>query len=160
MSVSYCSGGRSSFTDANNYTIDNLVEMFELSPSDVVDVQTWKMLKAIDEDKRTVEQQAQFVELSTALAQKLVTSEDWNKLCDCIVNLQKMYVNKGLNRINQSIENYIAEYVAYQANTDVDEAVGDRVNNLLESADLTKIIVSTTQPAVVNGGLWLKPQTN
>lgn len=160
MSVSYCDGSRSSFTDANSYTIDSLVEMFELSPSDVVDVQAWKALKAIDENERTAEQQAQFVELSTTLAQKLVTSEDWNKLCDCIVNLQKMYVNKGLNQINENIENYIAEYVVNQANTDVDEAVSQRVNSLLESADLTKIIVSTTEPTVVNGALWLKPQTN
>lgn len=151
MAVTYCDGSRSSFKKNNGYTIDNLVEMFELSSTDVVNVQQWKQLKALD--NRTDDQEAQYESLTTALAQRIVTSEDWNKLCDCIVNLQQMYVDKGLDEINDTIADYVTNY----AEGDINNKLGTTINNLLLT-NATQIIISTTQPAVVNGALWIKPK--
>lgn len=152
MAISYCNGGRSSFKQDNNYTIDNLVEMFELSPTDAVNVQRWKQLKALD--SRTADEETEYETLTETLAQKIVTSEDWNKLCDCIVNLQRMYVDKGLSEIETTVEDYVENY----AETDINTKLGTMINNLLLT-NATQIIISTTTPTVVNGALWIKPKT-
>lgn len=153
MAISYCDGSRSSFKKDNGYLIDNLVEMFELSATDATNVQRWKQLKALSE--RNEEEEAEYESLTTVLAQKIVTSEDWNKLCDCIVNLQKMYVDKGLNEIQTTVEDYVADY----AEQDINNKLGTIINNLLLT-NATQIIISTTTPAVVNGALWIKPKSN
>ena len=153
MAISYCDGKRSNFTSTNNYTIDNLTEMFELSATDATNVQRWKVLKA--KSDRTTEEEAEFESLTEALAQKIVTSEDWNKLCDCMINLEKMYVDKGLNEINETIETYVENY----AQTDIQTKLGTIINNLLLT-DATRIIISETTPTVVNGSLWIKPRTS
>ena len=145
-------GGRSSFTSANNYTIDTFVEMFELSATDATNVQRWKQLKAIQ--NKSTEEETEFANLTTVLSQKIVTSEDWNKLCDCMVNLEKMYVDKGLDEINNTIEEYVENY----AETDINNKLGTTISNLLLT-NATRIIISTTQPSVVNGALWIKPKT-
>lgn len=145
-------GNRSSFTPENNYTIDTFVEMFELSPTDATNVQRWKTLKANSD--RTEEEEIEFVNLTSVLSQKIVTSEDWNKLCDCMVNLQNMYVNKGLNEINDTIEDYVENYA--QAN--INDKLGTVVNNLLLT-NATQIIIATEAPVVQNGALWIKPRT-
>lgn len=142
-------GGRSSFTSANNYTIDTFVEMFELSPTDVVNVQRWKQLKA--EGSTETEE---YKNLTEMLGNKIVTADIWNKLCDCMVNLEKMYVDKGLNEIQTTVEDYVENY----AEADINKKLGTKINNLLLT-DATQIIISTTQPAVVNGALWIKPKT-
>ena len=152
MAISYCDGSRSKFTGANNYAIDNLVEMFELSPTDTDNVQRWKTLKA--KSNRTEDEETEFNHLTTLLAQKIVTSEDWNKLCDCMVNLQKMYVNKGLNEINTTVEDYVENY----AKTDINDKLGTIINNLLLT-NATRIIISATTPDVIEGALWIKPKT-
>lgn len=152
MAISYCDGSRSKFTGENNYAIDNLVEMFELSPTDTVNVQRWKTLKA--KSNRTEDEETEFNHLTTLLAQKIVTSEDWNKLCDCMVNLQKMYVNKGLNEINTTVEDYVENY----ARTDINDKLGTIINNLLLT-NATRIIISETTPDVIEGALWIKPKT-
>lgn len=153
MAISYCDGSRSSFKKDNGYLIDNLVEMFELSATDATNVQRWKQLKALSE--RSEEEEAEYESLTTVLAQKIVTSEDWNKLCDCIVNLQKMYVDKGLDEIQTTVEDYVADY----AEQDINNKLGTIINNLLLT-NATQIIISTTTPAVVNGALWIKPKSN
>ena len=146
-------GSRSGFTSENNYAIDSFVEMFELSPTDAINVQRWKSLKAIE--NKTTEQEAEFANLTTILSQKIVTSEDWNKLCDCMVNLEKMYVDKGLNEIDTTVEDYVANY----AKSDINQKLGTTINNLLLT-NATQIIISSTQPEVVEGALWIKPKTN
>lgn len=153
MAISYCDGSRSSFKKDKGYLIDNLVEMFELSATDATNVQRWKQLKALSE--RSEEEEAEYESLTTVLAQKIVTSEDWNKLCDCIVNLQKMYVDKGLDEIQTTVEDYVADY----AEQDINNKLGTIINNLLLT-NATQIIISTTTPAVVNGALWIKPKSN
>lgn len=153
MAISYCDGSRSSFKKDNGYLIDNLVEMFELSATDATNVQRWKQLKALSE--RTEEEETEYESLTTVLAQKIVTSEDWNKLCDCIVNLQKMYVDKGLDEIQTTVEDYVADY----AEQDINNKLGTIINNLLLT-NATQIIISTTTPTVVNGALWIKPKSN
>ena len=153
MAVSYCDGTRSDFTSDKSYAIDNLTEMFELSATDATNVQRWKVLKA--NSSRTTEEETEFASLTEALAQKIVTSEDWNKLCDCIVNLEKMYVNKGLNEINDTVETYVENY----AKTDIQTKLGTIINDLLLT-DATRIIISETTPTVVNGSLWIKPRTS
>lgn len=152
MAITYCDGSRSDFTSAKNYTIDNLVEMFELSATDATNVKTWKTLKA--KSDRTQEEEITFQNLTEALAQKIVTSEDWNKLCDCMINLQKMYKDKGLNEIDGTIENYVTEY----AKSDINAKLGTIINELLLT-NATKVIISSSTPTVENGALWIKPRT-
>ena len=153
MALTYCDGSSSEFKKSNNYTIDALVKMFEISPTDVANIQTWKSLKAKG-DNRTADENTQFANLTTDLAGKIVTAEDWNKLCDCMVNLQQMYVDKGLDEIDTTVEKYVEDY----AETDINKKLGTTINNLLLT-NATQIIISTTQPAVVNGALWIKPKT-
>ena len=142
-------GNRSVFTSANNYTIDTFVEMFEISPTDAMNIQRWKQLKA--EGSTETEE---YKNLTTLLASKIVTADAWNKLCDCMVNLEKMYVDKGLNEIDSTIEDYVESY----AETDINTKLGTKINNLLLS-NATQIIISNTTPTVVNGALWIKPKT-
>ena len=145
-------GNRSSFTSENNYAIDTFTEMFELSPTDAANVQRWKTLKA--KNDKTEDEISEFANLTKVLAQKIVTSEDWNKLCDCMVNLQKMYVDKGLNEINNTVEDYVESY----AKTDINNKLGTTINELLLT-NATQIIISETTPTVQNGALWIKPRT-
>lgn len=149
MAVTYCDGGLSEFTSANNYKIDELVKMFEISPTDVANIQTWKRLKT-----EGLTDSEEFINLTNALAGKIVTADSWNKLCDCMINLQQMYVDKGLNEINSTVENYVANY----AQTDINNKLGNVVNNLLLT-NATQVILSTTQPDMVEGALWIKPKT-
>jgi hypothetical protein len=158
MAVTYCDGSRSSFKLTNNYLIDELTEMFELSSTDAQNVVEWKRLKAIADSEKTNEQKTRFSELTSLLAQKIVTSEDWNRLCDCIVNLQKMYVDKGLNEINTTVEDYVADYMENNMAEDINNKMGTTINNLLLT-NATQIIISTGVPAVVEGALWIKPKT-
>ena len=145
-------GKRSSFTLANNYAIDTFNEMFELSPTDAANVQRWKSLKAKSE--KTADEELEFANLTTVLAQKIVTSEDWNKLCDCMVNLQKMYVDKGLDEIDATIADYVENY----AREDINNKLGTEISELLLT-NATRVIISTTTPTVQNGALWIKPRT-
>lgn len=148
-------GGRSDFkpNDSGEYILDNFDEKFELSASDVINVQRWKQLKAIS--GRTAEEEAEFVSLTNTLSSKIVTSEDWNLLLDAMFNLEKAYVDKGLDQIDSTVENYVEEY----AQTDINNKLGTIINNLLLT-NATQIIISNTQPTTVtNGALWIKPKT-
>lgn len=142
-------GNRSSFTSANNYILDTFTEMFELSPTDAVNVQRWKQLKASGNTESE-----EFKTLTEQLSSKIVTADAWNKLCDCMINLEKMYVDKGLNEIQTTVEDYVANY----AESDINNKLGTMVNNLLVT-DATQIIISETTPDVVEGALWIKPKT-
>ena len=149
-------GGRSDFkpNDSGEYILDNFDEKFELLASDVINVQRWKQLKAISE--RTGEEESEFVSLTNTLSSKIVTSEDWNLLLDAMFNLEKAYVDKGLDQIDSTVENYVENY----AQTDINNKLGTIINNLLLT-NATQIIVSDTQPTTVtNGALWIKPKTN
>ena len=149
MALIYCDGGSSEFKSTNNYKIDELVKMFEISPTDVANIQKWKQLKSegsTDNDE--------FRALTETLAGKIVTADAWNKLCDCMVNLQQMYVDKGLDEINDTIVNYVENY----AEGDINNKLGTTINSLLLT-NATQIIISTTQPTVVEGALWIKPKT-
>ena len=144
----YCDGSSSEFKSVNNYKIDELVKMFEISPTDAINIQRWKQLKSNDETDGE-----EFRNLTEALAGKIVTADAWNKLCDCMVNLQKMYVDKGLDEINDAVINYVENY----AEGDINNKLGTTINNLLLT-NATQIIISTTQPEVVNGALWIRPK--
>ena len=91
-------GSRSKFSSTYGYTLDTFKEMFELSQSDVDKVKQWKELKAKGSNRTSAENTA-FTNLTTALSGKIVTSEDWNKLLDAMYNLEKAYVDKGLDRV-------------------------------------------------------------
>ena len=148
-------GGRSDFkpNDSGEYILDNFDEKFELLASDVINVQRWKQLKAISE--RTGEEESEFVSLTNTLSSKIVTSEDWNLLLDAMFNLEKAYVDKGLDQIDSTVENYVENY----AQTDINNKLGTIINNLLLT-NATQIIISDTQPTTVtNGALWIKPKT-
>ena len=152
MAVSYCDGKRSTFTEAKGYQFDNLVEMFELSATDAKNIQRWKELKALS--NRNTNEENEYKTLTTTLAQKIITAEDWNKLCDCIINLQQMYIDKGLDQIYNTVDTYVLEY----AQNNINEQLDTMINNLLLT-NATQVIISPTQPAVVNGALWIKPKT-
>ena len=157
MTTTYCDGSRSDFTSEKNYTIDSLIKMFELTATDAVNVQKWKQLKA--KINKTSEEEEEFDTLTKTLSQRIVTSEDWNKLCDCIVNLEKMYVERGLNEIQTTVADYVESYTEEtKLNNTINERVGTIINNLLLT-NATQIIISTTTPNVVNGALWIKPKT-
>ena len=148
-------GSRSDFkpNDSGEYILDNFDEKFELLASDVINVQRWKQLKAISE--RTSEEESEFVSLTNTLSSKIVTSEDWNLLLDAMFNLEKAYVDKGLDQIDSTVKNYVKEY----AETDINKKLGTIINNLLLT-NATQIIISDTQPTTVtNGALWIKPKT-
>ena len=152
MAITYCDGSSSEFKSDKNYKIDDLVKMFEISPTDVENIQRWKQLKANDETESD-----EFRTLTETLASKIVTADAWNKLCDCMVNLQQMYKDKGLNEINDTVENYIAEYTE----TNAKEAISEIISTTIEDSyqiGAVKIIISTEQPDVVNGALWIKPK--
>ena len=139
--------------DSGEYILDNFDEKFELLASDVINVQRWKQLKAISE--RTGEEESEFVSLTNTLSSKIVTSEDWNLLLDAMFNLEKAYVDKGLDQIDSTVENYVENY----AQTDINNKLGTIINNLLLT-NATQIIISDTQPTTVtNGALWIKPKT-
>ena len=149
MAVINCDGGSSTFNSANNYKIDELVKMFEISPTDAINIQRWKQLKI--ENKTD---SSEFITLTETLASKIVTADAWNKLCDCMVNLEQMYVNKGLNEIDSTV----AEYVTNYAKTDINTKLGTIINNLLLT-NATQVIIDKDTPTVVNGALWIKPKT-
>ena len=145
-------GSRSDFTSANNYTLDTFKEMFELSASEATTVQRWKELKA--KTDRTPDENQELLNLTTALASKIITAEDWNLLLDAMYNLEQAYKDKGLNQIETTVEDYVENY----AKQDINNKLGTQINELLLT-DATKIIIDTSQPAVENGALWIKPKT-
>ena len=142
-------GSKSSFDKTNDYTLDTFKEMFELSQSDISNVKNYKTRKANGESTESI------LNDLTSLAPKIVTSEDWNLLLHAMFNLEKAYVDKGLNQIDTTVEDYVANY----AQTDINNKRGTIINNLLLT-DATQIIISNTQPTTVtNGALWIKPKT-
>lgn len=145
-------GERSSFKSDNNYTLDTFREMFELLASDAQNVQRWKELKAISNRDET--QENEFATLTSQLSSKIVTAEDWNLLLDAMYNLERAYVDKGLNQIQAQLKDYVQDH----ASADVQEKLDTVINNYLLT-NATKIIISTVQPTVENGALWIKPKT-
>ena len=142
-------GNRSDFNKNKNYMIDTFVEMFELSQSDVANVQRWKELKASGGTDTE-----EFRILQESLSNKIVTADIWNKLCDCMVNLEKLYVDKGLNEIDNTVKEYVEEY----AEQDINNKLGTTINNLLLT-NATEVIISSTTPTVKDGAVWFKPKT-
>lgn len=151
MAITYCDGGLSNFKSDTGYAIDEFVKMFEISPTDVANIQTWKQLKASGNTESE-----EFKTLTEQLSSKIVTADAWNKLCDCMINLEKMYVDKGLDAIENTVEDYITNEETL--NEKIDEQVGTTINNLLLT-NATQVIISESQPAVVEGALWIKPKT-
>ena len=150
-------GKGSNFTSENNYTLDTFKEMFELSASEVAEVQRWKVLKA--KNNRTSEEDAELKNLATQLTSKLITSDDWNLLLHAMYNLERAYVDKGLNQINEHITNYISDYVDKNSK----DAISDIINTTIENQydiGAVKIIISETTPSkFTEGALWIKPKT-
>ena len=143
-------GSGSNFTKEKNYTLDTFKEIYELSQNDIVNVKNYKTRKANGESTESI------LSDLTSLAPKIVTSEDWNLLLHAMFNLEKAYVDKGLDQIDSTVKNYVKEY----AETDINKKLGTIINNLLLT-NATQIIISDTQPTTVtNGALWIKPKTN
>lgn len=150
-------GHRSDFTADKQYIIDSFTQMSELLESDVENVQRWKTLKA--KQNKSEAELNELATLTTLLSGKLVTAYDWNKLCDCMVNLEKLYVDKGLDEIDSTVENYVANYTQ----TNAQQAIKEIINTTIDDAyqiDAVKIIINTNTPEVVNGAIWFKPKTN
>ena len=149
-------GSKSSFKpdENNNYTLDTFKEMFELSASDAVNAQRWKQLKAISDIDKTESEQQEFQELTTKLSSKIVSADDWNLLLHAMYNLEQAYLNKGLDKIQETLKEYVQE----NASADVQEELNTVINNYLFT-NATRVIISETQPDVIEGALWIKPKT-
>ena len=147
-------GSRSDFTANKQYAIDSFIEMSELSNADIANIQRWKVLRAKD---RTSDEDAEFLRLTEQLSGKLVTADIWNKLCDCMVNLEKLYKDKGLDEIDSTVENYVANYTQTNAQQAIREVINTTIDNAYQ-IDAVKIIINTNTPEVVNGAIWFKPK--
>ena len=145
-------GNRSNFNAENDYTPDKFKEMFELSSTDVASVQEYKRRKA---DGLSTQEALE----SLDLANKIITSEDWNLLLHAMYNLQVAYKDKGLNEIQTTVEDYVSSYTEEQKlNDTINEKVDTTIENLLLT-NATQILISETQPNVIEGALWLRPKT-
>lgn len=142
-------GSESKFTPVNDYTVDTFKEVVELSSGDIAKVQEWKQLKANGDTTSD-----RFVELTQQLNNKIITAYDWNLLLDAMYNLQQAYKDKGLTQIESTVEDYVENY----AKQDINNKLGTQINELLLT-EATRIIISTSQPTVENGALWIKPKT-
>lgn len=138
-------GSRSDFTAINNYTLDTFTEMFNLSASEVALVNEWKALKS--KYNRTTEDNNRLIELNNLLVGKLVTSEDWNKLLDAMYNLEKAYLDKGLDRI-EALETVIDNLTSISSTNPLSAKQGKVLNDKIDStktsimSDITNKITS------------------
>ena len=153
--TTYLDGIRSNFKASTGYVLDEFKQMFELTSEVAQDAQEWKVLKA--NTQKTTAEQNRFIDLTTKLSDYFFTAEDWNYLCDCMINLEKLYKDKGLDQIESTVEDYITN--EDKLNQVIDEKVGGTIDGMLLT-NATQVIISSTQPAVVNGAVWFKPKTN
>ena len=151
-------GSRSNFQSYNGYMFDEFKQMFELTSEVAQDAQEWKVLKA--NTQKTTAEYNRFTELTMKLSDYFFTAEDWNLLCDCMINLEKLYKDKGLDQIESTVEDYITN--EDKLNQAINEKVGDTIDGMLLT-NATQIIIDDgypEPPAVVNGAVWFKPKTN
>ena len=77
-------GHRSTFVGGGS--IDQFTEMVDLSPNEKVAAQRWQTLKL--KESLTSNEQIEFNNLTTQLANKIFSAEKFNTLADCIVALE------------------------------------------------------------------------
>ena len=152
-------GTQSTFTSENNYTLDTFKEMFELSVSEVTAVQRWKELKA--KQNKTTEENTELQNLTTQLTSKIITSADWNLLLHAMYNLEQAYKDKGLDQIENTVNDYIVKEYGTAISKQIETIiVGDGETEGKIAIDAVKIIISETTPSeFVEGALWIKPKT-
>lgn len=79
---------RSTFPDS----IDTFVELSEVLASDKTNIDRYKVL--LMQEVRTDAEELELTSLKTTLSNKIVSSEYFNKLQDCITNLESFFLNE------------------------------------------------------------------
>ena len=121
-------------------SIDTFIEFHDLSVSDLPLVQRYQELKL--KTSRTEAEEQELNNLMTTLRDKIITAEDWNKFCDCIVNMEVFIRDNIVGFINtkqQEMQSYVDSAVN-TVNTTKDKAliaIEQKKNNIIEYLDST-----------------------
>lgn len=95
--------------------IDNFQEHHEILASDISNIQRYQQL--VTQVTRTPAEESELSNLKTTLIDKIFSSEDLNKLQDCITNIEDYFLNKVLADILANTDTGILRTdVGYPAN--------------------------------------------
>lgn len=87
-------------------TVDTFIEHYEIQASDITNVQTYQSLLVTP--NLTPAQQSQLSQLTSTLRDKLISADDFNKLQDCITNLETFFLNNVNGYIQTQQQNFTA----------------------------------------------------
>jgi hypothetical protein len=121
-------------------TIDTFVEHFDITPSDVLNVKRYQELKI--KSTLTSNEQSELQNLTVVLRDKIFTPEDFNKLQDCITNLETffntevdVYVDDMQTQVNTTVANGQASI--NQTKDDALVAIENKKQNVIDYLDGT-----------------------
>ena len=139
---------RSTFPDQ----IDNYIEHYEISSSDIPRVERFRLLKL--KPNRSAEENNELAQLTTQLRDKIILAEDWNKFQDSLVNMQifikdnvEGYILTKQGEFNQYIDNKEL-YINSHADQKVSEMTTIKNNYERFTEDKKAYIVTFTDEAV------------
>lgn len=144
---------RSNYPDS----LDTFIEKHEILASDVANIQRYQQL--LLKSPRTTDEDTEFTNLKITLNDKLVSSEDWNKLQDCITNMESY--------LTTNIDTHMQTTIA-NADSDIDIKV-QSVKSYLDTTNAGSIrndlglptdLVTTDKSTVVNAVNEVKGQIN
>lgn len=120
--------------------IDAFIEFHDLTISDVVNIQRYQELRL--KTNRTSEEETEMNNLLNSLRDKIITAEDWNKFCDCVVNMEVFIRDNVVGFINtkQSEMQTYVDNAVNSVNTTKDNAliaIEQKKNNIIEYLDGT-----------------------
>lgn len=120
--------------------IDTFIEFHDITASDVANIKRYKDLRL--QSSRTTEEETEMNNLLNTLRDKIVTAEDWNKFCDCLVNMEVFIRDNVVGFINTKqteMQTYVDNAVN-TVNTTKDSAliaIEQKKNNVIEYLDST-----------------------
>lgn len=91
--------------------VDTFPVYVDVSPADMVDIEAWKALRAIP--NRTTQQEQDYLDLSAALATKMVNAQTINKIHEAIVAIESSFstsVGSYLSNQTEAINAEIAKF--------------------------------------------------
>lgn len=98
----------SKFTKSNNYEIDEFQEFSDISADEFVEV---RELQELQEKTRKTEQElGRMSQLMMKFKDKIPTAFIWNKLCSCVVSMEKFLKNE-VNLYIDNMKNNVKTYV-------------------------------------------------
>jgi hypothetical protein len=78
--------------------IDQFTQHFEIQASDIANIERYQSL--LKKQNRTASEEDELINLKTLLVDKIISSEDFNKLQDCITNLEEYFLNDVVEYLN------------------------------------------------------------